>query len=284
MDCPETTTPALIDCRSGAAFAAGHPAGACSLPAAALFERMQELPRKSRPLTLCGTADDLAVARAFLEPRGYLIAATRLWSEAYREQLARAGRLETGANPVRLWQPAPLLEHFVTQLAPQHGLQPGQGLDLACGAGRDAVYLAQQGWRMSALDRSEDALQRVRLMAEQVGVTVQTLARDLEGTAAPLADFTPARLDLIVIFHYLHRPLFPLLPALLRPGGVLVCQTFMQGCEHSRIGRPRNPRFLLAPGELARQFAGFDIWLDREETLEDGRPVAAFVAAKPEGL
>ena len=274
--------PALIDCRPQPAFIAGHQAGACSLPAGELFLRMQELPRRSRSLSLCGTADSLAVARAFLEPRGYVIAAARLWSKAWQEQLAQADLLETGLNRVRLWEPSALLERFVTRLAPQYGLQPGSGLDLACGAGRDAVYLAQQGWDMWAVDHSEDALQRVGRMAAQAGVTVRTLACDLEGAEAPLPAFGPASLDLITVFRYLYRPLLPLLRDWLPPGGVLVYQTFLQGCEHSAIGRPRNPRFLLAPGELAAQFAGFDIWLDQAGTLEDGRPVADFVAAKPQ--
>jgi hypothetical protein len=55
----------------------------------------------------------------------------------------------------------------------------------------------------------------------------------------------------------------------------------MQGCEQTAIGRPRNPKFLLAPHELAEHFNGFDLVLDETELLEDGRPVSAFIARKP---
>ena len=55
----------------------------------------------------------------------------------------------------------------------------------------------------------------------------------------------------------------------------------MQGCENTAIGRPRNPKFLLAPNELAEQFKGFELLLDELELLEDGRPVSAFIARKP---
>jgi hypothetical protein len=78
------------------------------------------------------------------------------------------------------------------------------------------------------------------------------------------------------VARYLHRPLFPWIKRLLKPGGIIIYQTFMQGCE--KFGSPRNPNFLLKPGELREIFMGAEIWLDEVEELEDGRPVAAFIA------
>jgi SAM-dependent methyltransferase len=75
---------------------------------------------------------------------------------------------------------------------------------------------------------------------------VTTLVADIEGAAWPLPD--DAKFAAIVVTNYLHRPLFPQLLRSLAPGGVLVYETFAQGNES--VGKPSNPAFLLAPGEL----------------------------------
>ncbi len=272
--------PALLDCRPHAEYCDGHIRGACSLPATALFSRMHELPQRSRALSLCGKIDDLELAADYLLDRGYSVAERIIWTNDLQQRLMLSGELETGATSAQLWQPAPLWRRFVEDLVPAYGIEVGQGLDIACGAGRDMIYLAQQGWQMTGIDRSADSLQRVALLAQQAGVSVQTLQRDLEpvGISDPLADFTDESFDLITVGRYLHRPLFPAIRRLLRPGGVLLYQTFMLGCENTEIGRPRNPNFLLRPSELAAEFGSGEIILDTVEMLEDGRPVAAFVA------
>ena len=77
---------------------------------------------------------------------------------------------------------------------------------------------------------------------------------DLEGAPPPLGD---AAYDVIVVTHYLHRPLFPSLLAALRPGGTLVYETFLRA--QAARGRPTNPDFLLEPGELRRLVAPLDV-------------------------
>jgi SAM-dependent methyltransferase len=119
-------------------------------------------------------------------------------------------------------------------------------LDVACGSGRHARYLAARGCRVVAVDRDEAAL---AALAEVPGVAVQLA--DLEAAPWP---FAPGRFDGVVVANYLHRPLFGALAAALRPGGVLVYETFMRGNE--ALGRPSNPDFLLRPGELLETFAG----------------------------
>jgi SAM-dependent methyltransferase len=132
---------------------------------------------------------------------------------------------------------------WVRRFAPL--IAPGaEVLDLACGAGRHARYLAQRGMRVDAVDRDAGAL------ASLAGVPgVSTLCADLEQGDWPCAG---RRWDAIVVANYLHRPLFPVLAASLRPQGVLIYETFMQGNE--RFGRPARPEFLLAPGELLAAF------------------------------
>lgn len=269
---------ALIDCRPLAAYRTGHIKGACSLPAEQLFERMHELPKRSQALTLCGTEQDLAAAMTYLIDRAHTVAEQIIWTEQLKQKLAAAGQLETGSQSAQLWQPAPLWQRFVEEIAPANNIQPGTGLDVACGAGRDMVYLAQHDWQMTGVDRSADALRRVVVLAEHSGVAVETLQCDLETGNDPFTMFRDESFDLVSVARYLHRPLFPCLKKLLKPGGIIIYQTFMQGCENTAVERPRNPDFLLKEGELAGIFADYYILLDAVEVLEDGRPVAAFIA------
>ena len=142
----------------------------------------------------------------------------------------------------------------------------GEVLDLACGGGRHARFLAQQGHVVDAVDRDAQAL---ALLAGVAGV--RPLRADLESAPWPYPD---RAWDGIVVANYLHRPLFPSLLASLRPGGVLIYETFMAGNE--RWGRPSNPAFLLQPNELLTAF-GADLALVAFEQGEVGQPKPAVV-------
>ena len=122
----------------------------------------------------------------------------------------------------------------------------GRVLDLACGQGRHARYLAGLGYRVEAVDRDGTAL------ATLAGVTgVETRSADLEAAPWPCG---AGRFDGVVVTNYLHRPLIAALLDALRPGGVLIYETFALGNE--KLGRPSNPEFLLRPGELLQWVAG----------------------------
>jgi SAM-dependent methyltransferase len=123
----------------------------------------------------------------------------------------------------------------------------GAALDVASGAGRHARFFASRGHPVTALDRDAAALDTLR--GEPL---ITTLTADLEGAAWPLAN--DARFAAVIVTNYLHRPLFPQLLRSLAPGGVLVYETFAQGNE--RVGKPSNPAFLLAPGELLERVRG----------------------------
>lgn len=127
------------------------------------------------------------------------------------------------------------------------GLIPAGGpvLDLACGDGRHARYVANRGHPVTAVDID---VQGVADLAGRPGVEV--LEADLETGPWP---FGPATFAGIIMTNYLHRPHFAVLPGTLRPGGVLIIETF--GAGNELLGRPRNPDFLLAPGELLTAFA-----------------------------
>jgi len=171
-----------------------------------------------------------------------------------------------------------LLKHFTQDIMPQHHIVSGTGLDIACGTGENLVYLASNGWKMTGIDRSKASLQTAHESANLAGVTLTTIEADLETSVNPFSDFAPHCFDLITVSRYLHRPLLTAISSLIKPGGILVYQTFMVGCESSDIGKPSNPDFLLKSGELASRFVEAKHLVDEETTTEDGRPYARFIA------
>ena len=121
-----------------------------------------------------------------------------------------------------------------------HLVERGPVLDVACGAGRHAIFFAERGFEVVAVDREPQQIQGVHFVCA-----------DLEnGSPWPLGD---QRFAAIVVANYLHRPLLPVLAQGLEDGGLLLYETFMTGNE--RYGRPSNPNFLLRPGELLEAFA-----------------------------
>jgi SAM-dependent methyltransferase len=150
-------------------------------------------------------------------------------------------------------EPAELLvEHL--RLLTQSEL-PGPVLDLACGAGHNGVFLAVHGLRVVCCDRSPEALQCTGRLAAAQGARVELWQVDLERDSSnPLPT---DRFGAILVFRYLHRPLIPCIRKALRPGGLIYYETFTT--EQPRFGKPRNPDFLLKPGELFEWFKDWTI-------------------------
>ena len=137
----------------------------------------------------------------------------------------------------------------------------GRVLDLAAGGRRHTKLLLDMGSSVEAVDRDPGALQPL------AGLRCTVRAIDLEtGAPWPLGD----GYDGIVVTNYLHRPLLPAIAAALGDGGVLIYETFMVGNE--RFGRPRNPEFLLRPGELFAACSGLTIVAFEQGEVSDPRP------------
>jgi len=130
-------------------------------------------------------------------------------------------------------EPSDWVERWATLIRPG-----GAVLDVACGAGRHARLLARMGFEVDAVDRDPG-------LFTDPPPGVRLLKADIESGSWP---YPGHRFDGIVVTNYLHRPLLPVLVGSLEPGGLLVYETFAQGNE--RFGKPSNPAFLLAPGEL----------------------------------
>ena len=151
----------------------------------------------------------------------------------------------------------------------------GDALDVACGSGRNAFWLAARGLRTVALDRDAAAIAGIRETAERLRPAA---ARGRRRPGNRRGDVARRRVRLIVVVHYLHRPLFPALKAALRPGGILVYETFTRG--QAQRGKPTNPAFLLEPGELRELVAPLEMLVEREGDFE-GKMLASVIAVRP---
>ena len=164
-----------------------------------------------------------------------------------------AGEYEERTHPTRL------LEDWIHALPRPVG---ARALDLACGAGRNALYLASQGYRVDAMDISSVALERAAARAAEMGVTVDWIETDLDDTS-----LASNRYDLIVGSRYVNRALADDMVAALRDGGHLL---FEQHLRTDRdVGGPQSARFRVAPNELLKMFAALRVLYYRELIIDD---------------
>lgn len=157
----------------------------------------------------------------------------------------------------------------------------GRALDVACGAGRNALYLAANGFAVTALDISAVALARGQRSAAERGLSVEWLCADLDDdpdNALPHGGF-----DLIVWVRYVHRALMPHVIARLNVGGTLLCEQHLT--TPAPVVGPTSAGFRLAPGELTRSAETLTVLHSYEGPVvdPDGRPaaLAQLVARKP---
>lgn len=174
------------------------------------------------------------------------------WDKRYRE----------GEYAQRL-RPSALLENWIGRIP------PGCALDVACGAGRNALFLAAQGFRVDAVDISEEGLNRARDSALNSDLCVNWMARDLD---EPL--LLEHYYQLILIVRYVNLPLLRRLTDNLAPGGYLVCEQHL--VTDAEVIAPASPSYRVKPGELQAAADGLRIHHLEESLVEDtdGRTVA----------
>ena len=161
------------------------------------------------------------------------------WDTRYRD-----GAYETRTHPTALlaeWLPR---------------LPRGRALDVACGAGRNALHLAAHGFAVTAIDISAVALARGQRTAAERGLVVEWLCADLD--EAPDSVLPRSGFDLIVWVRYVHRRLLPYLVARLTLGGALLCEQHLATNDPDVAG-PTSDRYRLAPGELVRAAATLSV-------------------------
>lgn len=153
-------------------------------------------------------------------------------------------------------------------------------LDLACGSGRNGLFLARHKIPLVFADINPEALARIDGELTATGLAGECWQVDLE---APGGQALAGReFDVILVFNYLHRPLIPGIRRSLAAGGLLLYETFT--APQAAVGRPSNPDFLLQPGELRSWFRDWEIVVQFEGSdTSPPRHFASLVARKPGG-
>jgi SAM-dependent methyltransferase len=153
----------------------------------------------------------------------------------------------------------------------------GRALDIATGKGRNAIFLAEQGFDVVAIDVSPVALDEARQRAAGKSSSISWQQADLERIQLPEATY-----DLVVDFNYLQRSLIPQIKAALKPGGHAIFETYLIGQEI--LGHPKNPAYLLRHNELLELFRDFRVLCYREGKFSAGEEPAfraGILAEKP---
>lgn len=169
-------------------------------------------------------------------------------------------------------KPCQLLLNFA-----EHLPQQGRALDLACGLGGNALFLAERGLHCDALDYSSVAVDALNTFALQHNLAVTAVVQDIEH------EFNTAKnyYDAIVVSYFLFRPLLCAISQALAPGGLLYYQTFNR--KRPECGGPQNPDFLLTEGELPKAMPELELVFNDEDYLAvAGRPAeSAVIMRKP---
>lgn len=142
-------------------------------------------------------------------------------------------------------------------------IQPGRALDIATGKGRNALFLAEKGFTVDAIDISEVGLQQAQRQAEKQGPTLNLIQADLASF-----EFPDSAYDLILNINFLLRSLVPKIKNALRPGGYIIFDTYL--IDQQDLGHPRNPAYLLNHNELLDFFGDFRVLCYREGKFLDG--------------
>lgn len=225
-------------------------AGIVHIPLSELESRLHELPPPHQTIQLVDDSLDAYHALDWLHARGRR---AQLVSTADIECLS--GDANTTQVRYRLWEPNEWLQEVIAALAPPHRAQFGSftALDLGCGSGRDAVFLADLGYQVVAVDRLLEALQRGHDLQRRYapdGPPIQWVSVDLEKS-----DWRPDRaFDLIILFYFYSRSVVQRVCDWLKPGGALLIEAFTT--EHrARFGKPASDSRTVQPGELPKRMS-----------------------------
>lgn len=183
------------------------------------------------------------------------------WDEKFK---GRKYALGTEANP--------FLKRYL------HLLPKGRALDIAAGEGKNAVFLAQNGFDVEAVDISKIGLNKARKLAKAKGVRIKTHIADLDHFPMEKEQY-----DLITDFYFLDRRLIPRIKRALKKGGGVIFETYL--AEHLALGLEgtMNSKYLLKPNELLKLFKKFRILYYREGIFREGgtrKAIASLIAEK----
>ncbi len=169
-------------------------------------------------------------------------------------------------------EPNPFLKNHI------RFLPKGKVLDIATGEGRNAIFLAQHGFEVDAVDISEKGLRKARQLAREKGIQINTFEVDLDRF-----QIEKERYDVIADFYFLKRRLISRIKRGLKKGGRVIFETYILDHRKLRAGGPKQAKYFLKPNELIRLFKNFRILFYREGIFRDGgrrKGVASLIAEK----
>ena len=165
------------------------------------------------------------------------------------------------ADSAKAEQPASFLREVIE--SDSWEIPRGRALDIACGKGRNALFLAERGFEVVAIDVSPVALREGQQHASGKPLTITWQQADLESIALPEESF-----DVVINFKYLQRSLIPQLKAAVKRGGFFIFETFL--IDQQTMGHPSNPDYLLRHNELLNFCRDLRVLLYREGKLREG--------------
>jgi rhodanese-related sulfurtransferase len=266
---------AIVDVRTAGEFERVHIPGALLIPLQTLPARIDEVPNSGVPIAVVCEQGIRSVSACRLLAEHGFGPLCRLEGGIEHWPGPTTGGLEgNGFHPHGLAPSSFLVDHF-------HLLPRGLALDVAMGEGRNAIYLATRGFDVDGVDADPRKVARARTASRRLGAPIRALLGNVEdGThIIPLDTY-----DLIIVFNYLHRPLFQDIRQGIVPGGVVVYQTYT--VDQAGLGRPTNPDYLLKSGELKAVFRDWEVLKFRElvgpaRLGGPDRAIASIIARKP---
>jgi SAM-dependent methyltransferase len=247
---------ALLDPRPAHESIADPLMGAVNIPLGELPDRTYELPAKNDIVYIADVGRTADLALQWLQAHGR---SGEIWKQPW----------EGGGQP-RLWLPNEFLEEQIA-LA-----KPGFAIDLACGTGRDAVFLANLGWQVLAIDVLSDAIERAEALESRYRRNGESVSWRVADVSQGVPELAVA--DLATMFYFLDRQL--LLEAIkhLPAGATLIVETFTT-VHQERFGKP-SPARALQPGELRELAGSMEVIHYSEEWRSSGRHTARLEARK----
>lgn len=180
---------------------------------------------------------------------------------------------------------SPLIGKYLKQLTSLSADKQAPVLDLACGSGRNGLYLVENGISVTFADINPDAIEQVQQHSSVVKNKQCTNFWSIDFEQESETPLLGKSFAAIMVFRYLHRPLFEQIKEAILPNGIIIYETFTT--EQVQFGRPKNPDFLLKPDELLDIFSGWEILHSFEGIVEplngsgSKQAIAQIVARKP---
>ncbi|CUG93532.1 rhodanese-like protein, putative [Bodo saltans] len=266
----------ICDVRQREEYIASHIAGSVNIPLETLLRLTCALPPRHVPITfVASTVAEHDTCRDIASRMMFTDAIVCLFSELAGAKINHGPPLRS----LRLWEPNELLLDTISTVERNIG-GPAAAFDMGCGTSRDMIFLEQRGWSVFGFDNRKKLVQQAVAMGNLHQCTVDVALFQLKNHF-PIQH---ASMDLVLMSRFLYRPALAEMLQLPRPGGYLMISHFLEGCQDTEVGTPSTVEGYLLRGELTRLCAAsdvpYEVCLDEETLLSDGRPMCRFLARR----